>query len=221
MNYPSEIKQEQKSMCEQYGLDFEKVEDICSKIIPLFQKTITELGLTPLGKEIVNGLKRGSDYLSEIVKIVSGKKLTPKQESIVTLLTYLAESEGVFSEVVQVIAFILIVNGHDIYDPQRMKFVKEYGDLDKVTLYIKLQFIEEHGFEYIAEIFDRELRNCIAHMQLIVKDDGIVQSITGKKIEKEELMKKLLRLSGISIILINIFRETRRTREPPFFGEKW
>ena len=65
----------------------------------------------------------------------------------------------------------------------------KYEELDKVTLFIKLKFVEEHGFKFISDAFDRDLRNCIAHLRYTVKDDGsIIDKRTGKVMK--DLRKK-------------------------------
>jgi len=90
-------------------------------------------------------------------------------------------SEGILAEVVQPLTFIFIENDHDIYDQQRMEFVESYEGLDRVTLHVKLQFIEKHGLKFIADAVDRKLRNCIAYLGFIVNEDGsILDTKTGK-----------------------------------------
>ena len=112
---------------------------------------------------------------------------------------------------VQSIAFISMANGHDIYDPQRMKFVKSYKDLDKVSLFVKLQFIEEHGFKYLTEIYNRKLRNCIAHLKFNLNDDGsITNKITGEKIDEEILLEEIHRLSALGEIILSSYEEALR-----------
>jgi hypothetical protein len=85
----------------------------------------------------------------------------------------------------------------------KMKFVKEYKELDKVSLFVKLQFLDKHGFGLLADAIDRDLRNCIAHIDIIVNEDGsIVNKRTHKTIED---MKQITDyLGGIGAITMNV-----------------
>ena len=200
-----EIQKGIKELCKARGIDYQKVEDIHLKIASLLQGIKKRTRVQKTLHEAVVGLKRGREYLVELVKIPSGK-LTPKQNSLLGLLSYLGVSEGIFSELIQLITFILVENGHDIYDPIRMKFVKSYDGLDKVILFIKLQFVEEHGFKFITDVFDRELRNCIAHLNFVVKDDGTIEKLSGEKLTKEKLSEKFSKLTAMCMILCDILR---------------
>jgi len=171
----------QKRLCEEYNVDFEKVKEINSRLTLLLQKVVEKESLSKLREVYVN-INRNIDYWLEIWKVsTSQANLEPKQKSLLELFLYLVLSEGIFSEIIQAISFILIENHHDIYDPQHLKFVENYEGLDRVTLYVKLQFIRKHGLEFIADAVDRKLRNCIAHLGFVVKDDGsILDTRTGK-----------------------------------------
>ena len=175
--------EEQKRLCEEYKVDFRKVEELNSKLAALLQKVVEIEKLF----EVSANVSRNMEYWVEIwnLSTSSAINLTPKQKSLQELFLYLVLSEGVFSELVQAIVFILMENHHDIYNPERMKFVENYEELDKVTLFVKLQFIRKHGFEFIADAIDRKLRNSIAHLEFIVKDDGNIFDRKTRKITKD------------------------------------
>jgi len=193
----------QKRLCEEYNADFEKVKEINSRLTLLLQKVVKKESLNKLREVYVN-INRNIDYWLEIWKVSTSPaaNLEPKQKSLLELFLYLVLSEGIFSEVVQALTFILIENDHDIYDPQRMEFVESYEGLDRVTLYVKLQFIEKHGLKFIADAVDRKLRNCIAHLGFIVNEDGsILDTRTGKL--TKDLKKKTDYLGCICAVTIH------------------
>lgn len=175
--------EEQKRLCEEYKVDFRKVEELNSKLAALLQKVVEIEKLF----EVSANVSRNMEYWVEIwnLSTSSAINLTPKQKSLQELFLYLVLSEGVFSELVQAIVFILMESHHDIYNPERMRFVENYEELDKVTLYVKLQFIEKHGLKFIADAIDRKLRNSIAHLEFIVKDDGNIFDRKTRKITKD------------------------------------
>lgn len=173
----------QKKLCEEWNVDFEKVKEVNSKMSLLLQKLVKIEKLI----EVATNVTRSMEYWREVwnLSTSSAVDLTPKQKSLLELFLYLVLSEGVFSEVVQAIAFILMENHHDIYYSERTKFVENYEELDKVALFVKLKFIKKHGFKFIADAIDKKLRNSIAHLGFIVNDDGSIVDRRTEKITKD------------------------------------
>lgn len=198
--------QEDLQLLKVAGIGPKEIKVFHSKIGPLVKNVFPKKSLQPIIIGVLNSVRRGNDYMKEIMNLDASKNLTEKQRSLLLLFSYLALSEGIFSECVQLITFILIENHHDIYDPFRKEFVKDYKGLDKVSLYLKLQFIEKHGFKFVTDEFDRAFRNCIAHLRFIVEDDGTVVNVaTGEKIEQEVLMAKNAVLYAMTLMIIHVF----------------
>jgi hypothetical protein len=145
-----------------------------------------------IGKELVETLKsatinleRNKKYIDEINSINSSKSvnLTPRQKSLLILFWYLWATEGIFSEIIEIISILLMQDHHDIYNPNDLKFVRNYKELEKIDLSVKMQFVKEHGFEFLCDCIDRKFRNSIAHLDIMVNDDGSIVNIkTGEKI---------------------------------------
>ncbi len=170
----------QKRLCEISGADFKKVEELNSIIAPLL-RNLTNENLKIVFEKIAE-IDRKHDYWTNVVLLPASPKanLTPKQKSLLELYAYLVMAEGIFSETIQVIAFILLENHHDIYDPETRDFVRNYEGLNNLNLLEKMQFVEIHGFKFISDACDRDLRNSIAHLRIIVNDDGSIVEITRK-----------------------------------------
>jgi hypothetical protein len=170
----------QKKLCEISGVDFKKVEELNSIITPLLNN-LTKANLKIVNEKFAD-ITRKLDYWMDVVGVSASKEanLTPEQKSLLELLSYLVLVEGIFSEIVQVIAFILVENHHDIYDEENREFVRNYEGLNNLSLFKKMQFVEIHGFEFVSHACDRDLRNSIAHLRIIVKDDGSMIEITRK-----------------------------------------
>jgi len=155
-------------------------------------------------REVLGNIKRNLDYMLEIWELSTSQetKLTPRQKSLIELFHYLVVAEGGFSEIVQAITFILMQNGHDVYNPERMRFVKSYSELYEVPLFIKLQFIKEHELDFVADAVDRKLRNSIAHLRFEVNEDGsIVDTRTGRKIK--DISEKINRLGCMCTVTLS------------------
>lgn len=159
-------------------------------------------------RRITDNIVRGYQYGIEILEVLEDAKLTPKQRSLLELLLYMMASEGLFSQAIQLVSYILVVNHHDLYDPTRMKFAKSYEELNRLSLFVKLQFVEEHGFKFLVDIYDRSLRNCIAHNKYVVEEDGkILNNETNQKIEdianKGQKLVKLVNTLGLVFMVID------------------
>jgi hypothetical protein len=192
----------QKVLCNQYGVDFSKVPDLDQKILALGkvnQKILDEF-IIPSYKNVI----KNSKYWAEIWGLSHDEKkdLTPKQKSLLSLFSYFSLAEGMVAENVQIITFLLMQNGHDLYDPRDMKFVDSYKKLGKIDLFIKLQFLERNGFTFITQAIDRNLRNCITHLEYTVNDDGtIINEKDGEKIIDIEQKMHLLSCSNTMVTL--------------------
>jgi len=196
----------QKKLCEIYGVDFKKVEELNSIIAPLLSN-LTKVNLKIVNEKFAD-ITRKLDYWMDIVGVSASKEanLTPKQKSLLELFSYLVLVEGIFSEIIQVIAFILVENHHDIYDVENREFVRNYEGLNNPSLFEKMQFVEMHGFKFISDACDRDLRNSIAHLRIIVNDDGSMVEITrkgktGKAIK--DIGSKTLYLGCVCAIAVN------------------
>ncbi|MDH5733666.1 MAG: hypothetical protein OEY88_07780 [Candidatus Bathyarchaeota archaeon] len=203
-------------------IDSKEVQIAYSKIEPLVKNIITRKEVQSAISEVATNIERSNRYSDEIVDIIMSKEVTPKQMSILGLMCYLTLSEGCFSEAIQLISSILIENHHDLYHTERMRFVRSYKELDKVSLFVKLQFVELHGFKFVTNAYNRKLRNCIAHLTYTVEDDGtILNNRTGTKIEN--LWDKILKLQNMMIMLAIVFVDFRidleEQTEPSFKQE--
>lgn len=174
------------------------------------REKIANLFQGKLGKEVVKKIVRFShnserniNYSSDIDEIISSKSanLTAKQKSLLFLFWYLWITEGVFSEVIETIAFLLMQKHHDIYDPRNMEYVKNYKELEKIDLFVKLQFLKKHGFDFLCGCIDRNLRNLIAHTDIAVNDDGSIVNIkNGKQIPNLEESITLLMVTLLEVL---------------------
>lgn len=170
----------QKKLCEMFGVDFKRVEELNSIIAPLLGN-LAKGNLKIVNEKFVD-ITRKLDYWWDIFRVSASSEanLAPKQKSLLELYSYLVLAEGIFSETIQIIAFILVENHHDIYDVEIRKFVRNYEGLNNLSLSQKMQFVEIHGFEFVSDACDRDLRNSIAHLRIIVNDDGSMVEITRK-----------------------------------------
>lgn len=207
------IKARRKKMVAERGVSSKEWEALESKLKPLMMRIVRKERAKVTLIEALNNSVRGLEYWDEILDITFERlkmEAPRKQVSIMLLLNYLALSEGVFSELVQIFTYILVENDHDIYDPFGMKFAKDYRELDEISFFIKLQFIEKHGFKNVIDAFDRKLRNCIAHLRYYLEEDGtLVYNKT--RLSLRGLMGKLVKLWVMVMIMETAFSATFAT----------
>ena len=194
----------QKEYCDLYKIDFERVKNLNSRIMPLIETGLGKAAIIALRNAYAD-VNQNMDYWLNIWRLSNDETNRPKpqEKSLLDLFLYLLLVEGISSKLVEIITFMLMENDHDLYDPTDMKFVAEYSKLDKVSLFVKLQFIEKHGFGLLADAIDRELRNCIAHIDLIVNEDGsIINKRNRKKISN--LKQRTDYLGSVGTIILTV-----------------
>lgn len=190
------LKVEQKDFLK---LKDEEYENIKQSLAPLMECLKNKKIMNTFQESIRLNKKRL--YISlEALSIVNRtySELNPKQYSLLILMNYLSFSEGFYSELIQLISFLLLENHHDIYDPQKMEFAKRYNDLDKIPFFVKLKFIKKHDLKSVLTYFDRDLRNCIAHMNYSIDDKGII-IYKKTKLTKQQIWDKFKSLLEMSI----------------------
>ncbi|MCW4017334.1 MAG: hypothetical protein NWF00_01405 [Candidatus Bathyarchaeota archaeon] len=113
------------------------------------------------------------EYWKETRELKKVESTNPKQKSLLELFLYLQLVEGNYSEIVTALTFILVKNGHDLYtDIPRPRYIKEQEEVRNVSLFLRELFLKEHGFSSFTRVVDRDVRNCIAHLNYEVKEDG-------------------------------------------------
>lgn len=179
-------KERLNKLCNEFRKELEPEEDLKAKLAPLINTNNVEVLLT-LDDAVLLAHKK-LRYLFDIASLTSeNTNSSPKQKAMLDLYAYLTLVEGVFSEMVEIIAFLLIENDHDLYDPKEMRFIDSYLQLKKLDLFVKIQFIEKHGFKNLTNAIDRNLRNCIAHLDFLVDEMGnITNTRTGEIFEYNE-----------------------------------
>lgn len=96
----------------------------------------------------------------------------PREIAVAGMLAFLWEYEGNYVSHVDGFCYLLTLNGHDLFDIFRRKYVKSLEDISNVDVFTKLLFLEEHGFGIINREEDRELRNKIAHHDFTLDASG-------------------------------------------------
>jgi hypothetical protein len=174
------------------GYDFSLLQEFNSKCFSL-ASSVDEDEAKDLFKKISEKVWYNLLNALDVLELLNdATKLTPKQKSLISLYFYINLVEGTISEQIQIISFMLIRSGKKIYDCRRKRFAKTYTDLERIDLKAKIEFINVNGFHFASREIDRNLRNCIAHQDFIIFDDGTVKNLrTGQQIDIEKKLRSI------------------------------
>jgi hypothetical protein len=116
-------------------------------------------------------------HLKDINALLNlAKRTNDRREiAIVHMTVFLWNYEIVYMYYVDFLCHLLTTNGHDLYDPFKQKYADSFADIGEIDAATKLRFLEEHNFRVFKRKKDRELRNKIAHYDLLLDETGKVK----------------------------------------------
>lgn len=106
----------------------------------------------------------------------------PREIAIVGMMAFLWEYEGSYMTCIDAYCYLLVLNGHDLYDIFHYRYTKSLEEIAEVSISIKIKFLKEHDFEKFIRKEDRKLRNKIAHHDFTVDKSGKVM-IENKEVD--------------------------------------
>jgi len=140
-----------------------------------------------VGKYSFNNLHILHGFLFEKVK--PGLDIELREMSMLFLLDYLVIVESLFTDVLDLLCFALVVEHHELADFYSRKYVRKLPELEEIALADKLRFLSLHGWEDASQAVDRGLRNAIAHGNYTIDEDGLVH-IQGQTLGEDDFNKK-------------------------------
>ncbi len=139
------------------------------------------------------------------------KSKNQRARASLDMVRYLWEYEGRFSFCINILCFLSVSNGHDLYD-DRTKYITSFEDVESVGISRKCEFLTHHGFGMFDEKKNRnlkkfrELRNDVAHYKVIIRDDGKIDGYNSKTKNWEEIPLLIVHedLKGFSSDMLQI-----------------
>lgn len=178
-------------------------EQINKELQPLFWRI-----LNPIDKsrsEIKQLKKNAKEWYSRFKKAIeiSGKvsslqklKLTIEEPQIVStlkLFEYLGLVESIGTNIVDMLVLLLITDGKHFHVEKahglpRIVHAKNFKDLDapNSSLSEKLSFLDDNDLVITSKIFDRHLRNDIAHLSFDIDRQGKISTRHCKELKVDE-----------------------------------
>ena len=107
------------------------------------------------------------------LRIINTSK-NQREIAVASLLAFLWEFEGSYVTGIDAFCYLLVENGHDLFDIIHHKYAKSFEDIENVNVSTKLQFLDEHNFVIFRRREDKTLRNKIAHHDFVIEKSGKV-----------------------------------------------
>jgi hypothetical protein len=85
------------------------------------------------------------------VLISESKPENPRAKSFLTMALYLWEYEARFSFCINILCFILMANGHDLYDDYKKRYVTSFEAIESVSISKRCEFLTHHDSKYLMK----------------------------------------------------------------------
>lgn len=103
-----------------------------------------------------------------LMRLLESGGVSPKESTLIPVFLYLLMVEGAICNFLNLISYLLVTTGHDLYSLSKRKYVKEnIEEITKVEMSTKMQFLKVHGFGALTKEHDSALRNDIAHHNIV------------------------------------------------------
>jgi hypothetical protein len=195
------LQQEVHHMCKLAGYSTLELQAFSNKCFDLASKINEEenrVVLDRIARKIWFNLLNSLD----ITKLLEDpEKLTPKEKSLLSLYYYLTMVETANSSYISFLAFMLVKSGVELR--YRKRNAKNYSDVERVSLAAKIKFLKGCGLEIAVDNIDSKVRNCIAHQDFVVYDDGKIRNLkNGQLIEIKTKMNSLYKTSAYTLSVL-------------------
>ncbi len=196
-------------------------EQLSKELIPLLTRLLKSvdngrsesLQLKKNAKEFFNRFNRAikiSGKVSSLQKLT----LTTKEPQIVAtlkLFQYLGQVESIGTIIVDMLVLLVITDGQHFHVEQsyalpRIVHARNFEDLDQShsTLAEKLSFLERSGLKITSKIFDRKIRNDIAHLNFDIDKQGNISTKHFRNLDVDEKLNHFTKcFIGFLMILTN------------------
>lgn len=91
------------------------------------------------------------------------KRTNKRGFSIISMACFLWKYESTYLLCIDALCRVLIVSGHDLFDPIKRQFADSIEDIGEIDVSTKLKFLERHDLALISNTRFQKIRNKIAH----------------------------------------------------------
>ena len=116
---------------------------------------------------------------------------------------YLGLFETSLSNLIDLILMLFIALHHDLYGFFGKQYAKSPDNLDRISMYEKLNFLKDHDLAVISQNINRNLRNKIAHLDFIIEPNGKILV----KRQRYDLEHEIASLMALILCLMQASKE--------------
>jgi hypothetical protein len=146
------------------------------------QKVIRETGSSPTPSKLYKSResyrekeKDIRDASFSILDSLRVKRMPERDRAFVSLAIYLFLAEGACASYMNFLCFMLVSQGHDLYNIFKKEFATSFAEIEDVNLETKERFLKEHHLGSFSKGLKRKLRNAIAHHDFKVEKNGTIR----------------------------------------------
>lgn len=126
-----------------------------------------------------------------------------REATLISVFSYLLVAEGQICNYLNLISYLLVTTGHDLYTLTKRKYVKDsIEEVRKVEMSTKMKFLKHHRFGALTKEYDSTFRNDIAHHNYEVDEKGILL-VRGKSVDLGSKLDPLIRIAHFFIELFD------------------
>lgn len=181
-------------------IDWDKIETALTSFTQGIPTNISKTDREQAIPSMIRSIRNTFVINKWFIEVNQGIK-NPKLKAFSHLIKVFYKIEGELAYWINFIVFYLVRLGHhDLWCPFNQKYARSYTDVSDVSLRIKTRFLEDHGFDFIEDFVNRDIRNAIAHQEYLIRDNGEIE------IYRNQRIKKILTIEDMNQISSNISR---------------
>jgi hypothetical protein len=114
--------------------------------------------------------------------------------------------EGANASTIQFLLLMLLKNGKQLIIRKKggNQYIKSFNRVRELSLSVKLGFLKDNGLELAIKGIDTGLRNCVAHQDFLVYEDGSIRNLkTEKLIDLEARLDSFCLSNSLVLCVLN------------------
>lgn len=100
------------------------------------------------------------------------EEMVKRDVGVFSLAQFMWVYETFYMHCINQLCYLLIKKGHDLFNQFNNKFAVSLEDIENVSTFVKLKFLEAHNFKIMKRESDKEVRNAIAHQNYVLNKNG-------------------------------------------------
>jgi hypothetical protein len=183
------------------------------------QEVILEVWKSPNRNNLLIGQKsyrmKEKDIFAPAQSILQSpffERMREPDRAFMSLAIYLFLAEGAYASYMNFLCFLLVLQGHDLYDIFKRRFALSFGEIQNVNLEAKEQFLKEHDLDLFKKGSIGKMRNAIAHHDFRIEKDGTImvrEQMVDIDAEMQQLMDFMAFLHGATV---KAFEQIEKTK---------